>query len=526
MYRLLLLDDEEIVIKGIQKVYDMPKYGFAVAGAFTSPLKAAEQLDSLKPDLVITDVKMPRMDGLEFASLVKKWNPETEVVILSGYDDFSYAQAAVKLGISDYLLKPIKKADFVAMLERMAAKIGEKQSRASQQKQMQELLQNSYTELKNRYFLALTEENKCEEGLREALRKHGQSEFEDELFLMVKIDTDQISPAVDYMSEIGKLNQEMENLLLEYGKVLDFLSDESMFFVLYDLRKEQYADVKESVRLLLERKHAAGLDLALGISDIHRGQKELFEARNDCVRQIFMQEANIADTSDANPVHSREMNLTIPYTEIEGLFHAILTADREAVCNTLDQIYVEPEGNVHVLYRDYVSSITFLILLRTYQLQNKYDVVHQIARQELLNLRYLRREYPGMEDQKQLVREICLALADLVSRQKVAAPSKMVQAALEYIDDHFRENISLQDVADNISISKNYLCDIFKKEVGVTFINYVTNLRIEKAKDYLANTDLKMYEVSSAVGYNDYTYFAQIFKKHTGTTLSAYRKNA
>ncbi len=131
-----------------------------------------------------------------------------------------------------------------------------------------------------------------------------------------------------------------------------------------------------------------------------------------------------------------------------------------------------------------------------------------------------------MEDQKQLVREICLALADLVSRQKVAAPSKMVQAALEYIDDHFRENISLQDVADNISISKNYLCDIFKKEVGVTFINYVTNLRIEKAKDYLANTDLKMYEVSSAVGYNDYTYFAQIFKKHTGTTLSAYRKNA
>ncbi len=103
--------------------------------------------------------------------------------------------------------------------------------------------------------------------------------------------------------------------------------------------------------------------------------------------------------------------------------------------------------------------------------------------------------------------------------------SKTVLAALKYIDSHFSENISLQEVADNINISKNYLCDIFKKEIGVTFINYVTSLRIDKAKWYLEHTDMKMYEVSGAVGYNDYAYFSQIFKKNTGVTLSSYRKN-
>lgn len=525
MYRLLLLDDEEIVLNGIQKVYDLQKYGFNVVGAFSNPLKALEQLENLKPDLIITDVRMPQMDGLEFASLVKKWNPETEVVILSGYDDFSYAQAAVKIGISDYLLKPIKKNDFVAMLSRMVQKIREKQSREDQQQHLQELLQNSYAELKNRYFLALTEENKRDEGLWEALKKHGRNEFEDEMFVMVKIDTDQISPELDYMSEIGKLNQEMERLLSDYGKVLDFLSDESMFFVLYNLCSEQCQAVKDAVDALLAKKQEEGLELAAGISDIHRGQEEMFQARNDCVRQIFMAEANIADTSGANPVHKKEMNLTIPYTEIEDLFHAISANDREGISRTLDRIYVEPGNNVHVLYRDYVSSITFLILLRTWQIQNKYNAQDPIARQELLDLKYLRREYPGMEEQKELIREICMEIAELIARQKVAAPSKTVQAALEYIDGHFGENISLQDVADNINISKNYLCDIFKKEIGVTFINYVTNLRIEKAKKYLADTDMKMYEVSSAVGYNDYAYFSQIFKKHTGTTLSAYRKN-
>lgn len=526
MYRLLLLDDEELVLNGIQKVYDLAGHGFSVVGAFSNPLKAAEELEGLKPDLVITDVKMPRMDGLEFASLVKKINPETEVVILSGYDDFSYVQAAVKLGISDYLLKPIKKNDFVAMLDRMAERIRDRQSRKSQEEQMQELLQNSYTELKNRYFLALTEENRREEGLEEALRKHGQNEFEDEPFMMIKIDTDRISPELDYMSEIGKLNQEIEAILTDYGSVLDFWTDESLFFVLYNLQAEYHGKVKETIREFLEQKDGEGLELAAGFSDIHRGREELFEARNDCVRQIFMAEANIADTSDANPLHRREMNLTIPYTEIEDLFHAILVTDRQAILNTLDRIYVKPAGNAHVLYRDYAASISFLILLRIYQMQNKYDAQDQIARQELLDLKYLRREYPGMEEQKKLVSEICLEIADLVSGQKVAAPSKMVQAAVEYINRHFAENISLQDVADKINISKNYLCDIFKKEVGVNFINYVTNLRIEKAKEYLVHTDMKMYEVSSAVGYNDYAYFAQIFKKHTGTTLSAYRKNA
>ena len=112
----------------------------------------------------------------------------------------------------------------------------------------------------------------------------------------------------------------------------------------------------------------------------------------------------------------------------------------------------------------------------------------------------------------------------LIGQQEVAAPSKTILSALEYINAHFSENISLTYVAEAINISKNYLCDIFKKELCVTFINYVTNLRIEKAKEYLSNTDMKMYEVSDAVGYSDYAYFSQIFKKHTGITLSAYRR--
>lgn len=112
MYTMVLLDDEKIVLQGIQKVCEKEDCGFLVKGAFVDPLKALDALPELRPHLIITDVRMPQMDGLEFAKRAKEILPESEIVILSGYRDFTYAQTAMKIGVSDYLLKPIKKADF------------------------------------------------------------------------------------------------------------------------------------------------------------------------------------------------------------------------------------------------------------------------------------------------------------------------------------------------------------------------------------------------------------------------------
>lgn len=172
MYRLLLLDDEEIVTRGIQKVFDLEKSGFQVVGVFQNPQKALESLPGLQPDLMITDIKMPQMSGLDFAAEAKQLLPESEIVILSGYGDFGFAQSAVKIGVSDYLLKPIKKDDFQQMLDTMHAKLEEKKTQKQQADNMALLLQNSYTELKNRFFLSLAEDNVFDEKLYQTLQKH------------------------------------------------------------------------------------------------------------------------------------------------------------------------------------------------------------------------------------------------------------------------------------------------------------------------------------------------------------------
>lgn len=280
MYSMVILDDEKIVLQGIQKLCQKEDFGFVIKGAFVDSLKALDALPGLRPHLIITDVRMPQMDGLEFARRAKEILPESEIVILSGYRDFSYAQTAMQIGVSDYLLKPIKKTDFGDMLhrmyERLEAKIG----------------QAAYYQVLDGYARGLVGE----------------------------------------------------------------------------------AEVKHVVS--------------------------------------SVQPANVA-------------------------------------------------------------------------------------------------QRPGV-----------------LAKEGEQSPTKIVRDALYYIRRHYNENISLTDVAEHINVNKSYLCDVFKKEQKVTILQYMTNLRIEKAKELLLHTDMKMYEISVEVGYNDYTYFSQIFKRNTGETLSEFRKKA
>ncbi len=278
MYSMILLDDEKIVLQGIQKLCQKEDFGFTIKGAYADPLKALDALPDLRPHLIITDVRMPQMDGLEFARRAREILPESEIVILSGYRDFSYAQTAMQIGVSDYLLKPIKKADFGDMLHRMYERLEAKIGQAA------------------------------------------------------------------------------------YYQVLD--------------------------------GYARGL------------------------------------------------------------------VGEEAVKQAVSS--VQPAG---------------------------------VAQR------------PGM-----------------LAKEGEQSPTKIVRDALYYIRRHYNENISLADVAEHINVNKSYLSDVFKKEQKVTITQYITNLRMEKAKELLIHTDMKMYEISVEVGYNDYTYFSQIFKRNTGETLSEFRK--
>lgn len=524
MYNLIIIDDEEIVLNSIQKVFKMENYHFKVVGTFTNPREALEEIEELYPHLIITDIKMPHMDGLEFSKKAKQLLPQVEIVVLSGHDDFIFAQTAVKMGISDYLLKPIKKKDFEEMLITMHKKIQTYLDGEQQFKILRNATLSNYSILKNKFFTMVMEQGNTSDPVIKNLYNELGFCFSEDRFVLVKFAIDQICVEDDYISIIEKLINEFKEHIKSYGFIEEFYTDEYLYFYLYDMDKGNFSEenFERAVVQYTQEKNEHGLKLLVGVSHIHSCISNLFFAVYECDECILTSDTRV--TSNKLPmdnIFSMDLNLNFPYSEIESLFLAIYSNDKNKLLDCLEIILSIPTT---LIYKDFKYSIAIIIMIRLYQIQDKYNGEYQYITRDLLKIERLKQLCPTTVQLNDLLLDKASVLADLVNSHSVAAPSKTILAAVQYIEKHFNENISLSDVADHIYISKNYLCDLFKKELNITVIDYVTNLRIEKAKHYLSNTDMKMYEISSAVGYKEYPYFSQIFKRHTGISLSNYRK--
>jgi len=533
MYKVVLVDDEKIVLEGIQKVYHLEEYGFQVVGAFADAAEALEHLADLAPELIITDMKMPKMTGLEFIDSAKKIMPNAEYVVLSGHDDFVFAQESLKLGVADYLLKPVKKEAFTEMLTKLHEKIHAKLADQDYYSRVESWLNDNVGDLTSKFFVDLSENDVFDDALYQLLEKQHNESIMNMQFILVRIDIGSFSGEVDYISSVEKLGETVLSILSEYGKVYRFQTDDTISFYVHSsqddnrqITKEGRAQIESEMKAVIQKETEQGNILTVGVSRIHDGLMELFQARNECVRYIFMTNAELDIQEDEHELGRVEVDAKLPYLEIEHLFQEISAGNTEGIAEEVRKAYEPAKAYIAADVKDYASLITFLILLRIYQMQAKVDPELEIIRHNQLDIRRIERDYPTLESQMRLAMVTAEQLAGAVAKQGVGSGKKIIQEALDYIEQHFCENISLADVADAISISKNYLANLFKKELDITLINYVTNLRIEEAKRLLRQGNLKMYEVAGAVGYNDYAYFSQLFKKHTGVTLSAYKSSA
>lgn len=533
MIRTMIVDDEVWVCKLICNIIKWEDFGYTVVKQAYNGNDALQAIKDLKPDLVFTDIRMPGLDGLELIKETKACGLTTKFVIISGYSDFGYAKTAIDSGVLGYLLKPVEPEDLSVLLEKLKTELAA--DHPSNQKQMlDEQLKKSRRQYREQFmYNYLITSPKLAPGfsLGQFNEEFG-SAFESGNFQVFQIILDQKGTSSSDLNHI--VLQSITEQWYEHMKPICFdacviRTNMSVICI------TNYASAMEKqIRMLAEEvfhfccervPHIARYQVTLGIGDIVCSFRELphsfLSAQNAVRARISLGTGQIIDLSESNsePLCASEI-----FTErSRSLLTRFLNhAQSHSAQETVEEIFAElSRNNVHN-HPGTVFQLAQLFLDALYSCLANINIDYgrnhpkKIAEQEIESMH-------SIAQLKQYLADL-LGSAAMQTSPGRGKNTSVVEIMKAYIDEHYKEDISLKDLAARVYLNPKYVCELFKKETGVNFTDYLSFKRMEKAKLFLLDPRYRVADICGLVGYNDTKYFSKLFKRMIGVTPSQFRK--
>lgn len=536
MYKLIVVDDKRDLTEGIIQMGKWSEIGFEVAGKAYNGMDAFELIQKVIPDVVITDIRMPMMDGIELTSLIKQHYPQTKVIILSGYDDFTYAQQAVKLGAEEYLLKPAR----IDMIQEAVLRAKEKLEIEKKKKEEQVLLQQKLLQslplLKDEYFRYLVS-SPVELSLEEVKKRFDFLEIALDIhhFVVLIIELDNFRELAEHnnikeveLYKFGVANiahelvsQEFKCEVLRYQQNRLVILANYLSVVPINENKAKLFEISEKIRTSIEQYLDITVTVAIGglypnINDVYFSFKDAEEA---LAHKLYLGNNCVITADDVNV--KKEVMFRYPV----HLENELISVIKVGAVDQIDQ-YLEQYLN-GVLHQKHMSPDFFrkivrelIVMLSRMALELDEEENEKVGQP----IDYIGEfeKYKTVDEIKQWLKEVLTGIAQTVHNQRKSQLERDIVKAKEYILSHYNEQITLQKVAEYVCISPTYFSAVFKEMVGETFIEFLIGVRIEKAKELLLAGQYKVYEVANMVGYSDRRYFSEVFKKHTGINPGEY----
>lgn len=476
MHKVIIVDDESWAIRGIRNAFDWDHYGFEIIGQYTSAYKAWDAIKADEPDLVITDIRMPDISGLDLMKRAKAQRLDVEFVIVSGYAEFEYAQEALRYGALDYLLKPLD----VDMADQFIANLAMHFSQRS--------------EARNQLLLdALTSAD------QDVIKRLVQtSDLADVCYYQVL--------AIYFENEHKDFRLSLE------GKLINAVEVEAGARKMLVVLIAQY---REGLEEEWDELKKTGIH-AVGISSISSELKHI----SRLVKEADLSASQIFLKGAGGFIHY-EPKLHLVKPCIDGLYRIIQE-------NQFDEMDVYIKG-LQGYFRDHhlgMSEVVYLWNQAVGILLNAYSEELKDMELEFLNYSELKERFEHFESLCSFLYEVLASIrqGNNYSLQKGDALSCFTRM-IAYINQHFEQKLYLKDLSAQFFINQVYCCQFFKQQLGKTFSEYVSELRIKKARELLKLTDLSIEEVAIKAGYVDYYYFNRVFKKHCGMTPTKFRKS-
>ena len=532
MLKVFLVEDEFVVREGIKNNIDWSGHGYDFCGEAGDGEVAYSMIQKLKPDIVITDIKMPFMDGITLSRMIKSEFPWIEIIILTGYEDFQFAREAIKIGVSCYLLKPVNGESIMKEVEALSEKIREKKSEREAAQRYEEEMRER-TELDKRdFFNTLVKGGaSASELLNEAKELSIDISALRYNIMLLKIwsdkhDIGEYSNSVLRVEEtVRTIAEEQSALFFDFkveGTALLFKGDDDK-----DIKRKIDKAVAQMKELFSGYKHIryfGAIGQTVGrITEIHTS----FDWASRAYAHLYLTNENAFLVGSAEGLRP-ETNVDIP-SEIDPkhidrrLMKRFLRAGEPSELTFFLEEYLNNIGD-HALRSK---------MLRQYIAMDVYFCVADFAENELGLSKEEMEQKIAFPDGEVLLDEnkthdylsdILGTALDLREDHTLGRYHDVMKDAIAYIYEHYSdEDLSLNTLAAQVNFSPNHLSSIFKQETGQPFIKYLTDYRMNMAKEMLRRTSKKSNEIGILVGYKDPHYFSYLFKKTQGVTPTQYR---
>jgi two-component system, response regulator YesN len=509
--KILIVDDEPIICQGLRLTIPWETYGFEVVGEAFDGKQALEYLFHHPIDIVLTDVRMPEMDGIQLAKAIYEQTPQTRVIVISGYEEFEYARESFRWGVKDYLLKPVDIDELLTILQKLKVDIA--LERESDQKQHHDQIQQYFTQL------ILSQQPVNDVVLEEHTFCVIGSELENYATLIERYS----------QSELEQIRLQWKNMFSSlfsnsHHKSLSFFTHPNLLLTFCYTEQDAYT-LENDIEFLLKKvkEDWNGIaPLTFGISNVFQDFTTAKIAYEQVLEGLEHKET-LKNLPIVNIKLEKQQRKSSTKINELILVEALFRQDMNELKIHVDQLF-ESLSSKQYHFSAIVEVCCELYMTIERRLREVLSESALIDSNFHLSKPIDLHTYNSNEWLKRLFLEDLEKCLTLISNENMGKKSWVVEKAKDYILSHFHRDLKASEVANEIHITPNYFSMIFKKEFGQSFNEYLNELRIEKAKRLLTETSDRIFEIAEEVGYKEYKYFVQVFRKKTCMSPTEYRE--
>lgn len=529
LYKVLIVDDEEEIRQGIIKKIDWETYGFKIVGDAENGEDALEKAEKLQPDIVMTDIKMPFMNGLELGEKLKDLMPSTKIIIFSGSDDFEYAKKAIKINALGYVLKPINSMELIEVLKKLKKQIDEEYNEKKNIENLKKYYEESLPLFKEKFLVGAIEGRVKFKTWKEEAKKIGlEFDFPFNVIGVIHCDNYIGNEKDNIFEEEFKyisIKNICDDIIKDYCEYESFIYS-GLVVVIGKLssKEDVYKFIKGINEVCSRSERIMDMKVSAGIGNVCNDFEQIRfsykEAKNALHYRIILGTGKGIYIEDVEPDNG--VNIQFDENDERTLINTIKiksSKDIEFIVNNLFKKLEElllPFNH----YNIYLIEITtgLLKLVKAYNLN-----IDEVFGENFNCYSHLEK-FESIESVKKWFIEKSITINNLIKRERVDSSKLLIEKAKQYIHDNYSDSeISVENLCKHLHVSPTYFSTIFKKETKTSFVNYLTSVRLEQAVNLLNTTDYKSYIIAEKVGYPEANYFSYVFKKQYGVPPSKYR---